>query len=1520
MLDNAINATLNSAPELTNSPSAAVAVGQGSLYSGLSPSQSAQAVAHASNINNLNNAQTNVIKKTSQPWWKRAVTDVVSGVYKVGHVANQATFGIGGQIIGDVSHIANAGLQEVQHQYRYLHDVEARHGFFAAALDGLGILGGSAVGFIGSGFNPGGAVLGADVAGGIEARINHVDSWNRTASGANYQGTYNRQTGQYSGPKGQVSIGRDLVSAIGLHRNALLSGIVDATFDLGADPIAQGLGLAKGIQEGQYVATSEADFAKIASKNSFQRAAEDLAGKNALQIAAQDPRLAPIAPELGAATTPQEVQNVLYGAWKESLLRSPTQTLPHTSLPTELGQKVNQAVQNYSGPGSKITHALTAYTKESIDYTGSTPELAGHNVLPLTDNSNVVDLRNFYNKTIPNKLEVTVDPITHETLSEPRVYHAKELADTLASEVMSSTGDTQARMNIVNNQLRYLVQQTHPDFSADDINKIVDGARPALMNNIEGGVKGLMGFDHDGSDLSMAPKLLQDGSEGKQAQAIWTNQQGHMIIPDATQFRHDLLQVGGLRKAGWAMDDWMASHATRAFKSLAVLSPATYERILLNETLPEFFRGPLTYIKNLAANSFAKSSFDAVARGQQDDVAASALNRFMNVTGIWHKGGNLADKVRKAAVKDPTTMYVAQRMAAENSGRAISNAVVGSKDLAQAEIGQGANSALDTLAHLVGTPTLKDGAWKTYANTDEDQAQAWMKQLLGLKSQGSAKAGAQSLLNSFNSSAVHDDAWMAKAMADAKDVMAEQLAKEQPGVLSGMSRLYGVGEDGKVAYQQDAKLADLAETQAKALRGLTFAPKSAGNVAHTDILDALANDGRIDPKIIDNIPTDMRPLNVAGRNLIQVPPQGWIARGTEVGWKHIGDPMMESISRGPQFDRRMTQELKYYTDRAAKAGITLEPDDIWRKAMESSVVGMQPLIHNPTERSLFADMARNFMPFYYAQEQAYKRLGRLAIENPMAFRREQIAANAISNAGSTVTDANGQQQFVYPGAAFLHSGMTKSLGLLGIPIAGSIPVSIGAQLKGLSTVIPGAEGTALQFGPLVSVPLHTLQNWMPESTPLVHGILGDVGASGSVWEQILPNAVLRNTVKAFTADHSRSFQNSMMNTMQAMMYHDDSDATTKAWNDAYGVYQQVQADPNAAFDPSGVFKNAVKSLKAPTNLNPTQQKAYLKAITESSKEFLDGKGMTNYPGLVPTADAGDQQLQKFVDRVRNQTRVNFLFRAALGGIVPASPTLEFGNAGLRAEYQKMIQNKGISQASIDFIKKYPDATAYTVFQTKAANGQSLPDTAQGMDWINKNGNLIKSYPYGAAWLVPQPTGKSPFSASAYNEQIATHARIAKQPDQFVKDLYIAKGNAEYYNDSQPNYLQAVADAQGDSVKTAQVHAQWSQYLAAFGAQNPYWNSDHLSADRQTARTLALQQLNEIFAKGQAPKGQQSDDVRALIQQYETYRQAGLVANQQYGTGAKDTLNKNWSDYLDNVKRSTPNLGPIIDKIFRVETA
>lgn len=182
-----------------------------------------------------------------------------------------------------------------------------------------------------------------------------------------------------------------------------------------------------------------------------------------------------------------------------------------------------------------------------------------------------------------------------------------------------------------------------------------------------------------------------------------------------------------------------------------------------------------------------------------------------------------------------------------------------------------------------------------------------------------------------------------------------------------------------------------------------------------------------------------------------------------------------------------------------------------RGALERTIAEATPFIDDYRIRSQFGDLARNIFPFWFAQEQFYKRWARTVRMSPEGLRKLQLIHQGLTSVGWIKQDERGNDIFVYPGSQMLMEVVGDFAAALGIVDEDwAIPQAI--PLTGeIRYAAPGFDGLAgPQGGPLVSLPLGALRTVFPEEVRRLEGtLLGDRGVGRDWAEQLLPSYVLK---------------------------------------------------------------------------------------------------------------------------------------------------------------------------------------------------------------------------------------------------------------------------------------------------------------------------------------------------------------------------------------------------------------------------
>ena len=515
-----------------------------------------------------------------------------------------------------------------------------------------------------------------------------------------------------------------------------------------------------------------------------------------------------------------------------------------------------------------------------------------------------------------------------------------------------------------------------------------------------------------------------------------------------------------------------------------------------------------------------------------------------------------------------------------------------------------------------------------------------------------------------------------------------------------------------------------------------------------------------------------------------------------------------------------------------------------------------------------AEHMRNWIPFYFAQQQAYARVFRLLAEDPLAFRRVQLGFTQLADFGGIYDDEAGGSHMVIPGAGWLTGGAMGMLGKLGIPVVNSMPTAFSGNLRSLASVSPFLEsGEFLKPGPLVALSFRAINNILPETRALTNPIVGEVSQSQAWWEMLIPNAPARNIFKAFAGSDNRTQAKSVLDAIQSLEYQ--------------------------------------------------QNVAMTKWVTGGQKG--------DAPTIVPPDDATDMQRQEFIDKVKNHARILTIFKSLLSAGSPVAPSIQLGELDLKDDLQKLIEEKGATVAIQEFLEKNPDATPYTVFKTTSGTPSPIDSTHEAQQWVQGNMAFVKDarYAQAASYFVPQTDDK--FSLDVYNEQMAMGFRRTKAPDQLIRDIHVSEGNRWYFDTYKPAKDLALSQVRTSRQREA-INLQFrtqgdpTNGVAAFDTmklQNPIWYGNFSSGARDVERQLALGQMQTAIASGDAPESPMTPKIKALIENYERHTAAMLPGRTDtFAAQVRKQERAAWQGYLKRTADEEPDVAMVINNVFR----
>lgn len=1457
----AIDSTLTAAPELKNDPATAVAV----AGAGGSP-------VVAQSVTQAGKRQANAQAQ------QRVVASGGGGI--LGDLAH-----LGGDALGGLAHAANVGLKTVQQEYRYLHDVEARHGLGAALLEGAGILAGGVaggvVGTLAGGNTFEGAVLGAEGAARIEGAVTYKDSW-AAAANPNYKDPH---TGQL------VSFGRDVSSFLGIGGGAgkVTSGVLDGIGDLIADPLA----IAGKAAAGERMLNITAENVERAWANpisGFRNVATDIASSDAATIARRYPQFQDIALTLGEAKTPVEVKNIFrdYASANEMLdpakypdavtprddegniIAKPGQplgfnagTIPSLLAPRKVTRAIGEAAANTGGSNTWFSdHIADNVLVGPARWARRLTRLPGTTYDRAT------------NAIVGNQLNPADTTGLNDFMSVMRYGLTEREARAIGQTYAMASGPAERIVIVKNGIMKMLgtmagipIPDDVPDWEKHlgdyltELNKgdVKQKIWESLNNhyssaNIEGLPTDRIFGAYDGKNIR--PVFDENG---EMQGAITRNQQGNITLPDLIQARRMAMAIRSSRSSRMlaGLDDFAYNHITQGFfKPLVLMSGGYGLHISLAEMIPNALRhGMANTAQTLYRRSLANLGLKA------DNEELSGLSQW-----LWDMGGQRAFENSDEAQR-LTEAYIAME------GHKVTPGLAAGDNL-QGEVDQTERAAQ---AFRAGVPTgMRQGdRFGLFGAEHSRFAKLWQAALREGANDDWTKTAAQAYRTAL-ASGMDETA----ATEAARQAVVGHLGTESPEEMANFVReslpLRGAPE---TWTPMDGHAQAIVENLKNLVHGRGETEGESGPL-HMDLLNSVANGHTPTLEDINAIGAEQRPLFVKGREVVP-DGTGTVQRIANFGFRKILNPMVNMLSRHQEFAAEYLAARDALDEKVA-AGVMSE-DQAMTTAMAQATTHSMRFVHNLHDRTQWTATMRNWAPFYFAQEQAYRRMGRLLAEDPGAFRRYQLMISGVHSLAVNQQDSNGNRYIAFPGSGFLGQGVAGLMGESGLSVGNVQAASFGGSFSSANVIFPLSQGIKPDLSPVVIVPAMELSTMFSElgktygaDRPLTNLVASDLAdfagtqaMDSGVMSQIIPNAFVARLVEAFQGD-DRAFNSSVM---QAYQLAD---------------YQQAKA----------------------------------------TEEWVRGGRQGPPPQLVPPPNANPQVRQDFQNKIRNMVRALYIANAITGMISPVSSHVEMQNFGFPAKLNAAITKQGsVALGMQQFLLDNPDALPYTVSQSyvpaatgaqATASGYSLSSSRPAQDWITANQGTLDQYGPAALWLMPQLTDAQ-YDPTVYNEQIAQGLRVKDTPDQFFDALYVAAGNNVYYKGLTVHENRLAAMGNNATAKNAEYDA-WNSWVTTLEQQYPVWAEDFLSPTKQVNRMQTIATLHQIFAAGDAPNDAQSSMVESLLLNYAQaaaeFQAAGNLRSYSAQLSAQKQVQDAWVAYSDQIETEIPALKPIVQSVFK----
>lgn len=528
-------------------------------------------------------------------------------------------------------------------------------------------------------------------------------------------------------------------------------------------------------------------------------------------------------------------------------------------------------------------------------------------------------------------------------------------------------------------------------------------------------------------------------------------------------------------------------------------------------------------------------------------------------------------------------------------------------------------------------------------------------------------------------------------------------------------------------------------------------------------------------------------------------------------------------------------------------------------------------IDNPNVRSSFAYGVRNLGRYYRATEDFGRRSMRVLANTPQALIRLRLGSQLLDNAGFIHEDENGDRYFVFPADTIMY-GLSAPFvrALTGEWPKQVMPLQITGKLKMLTPSVDLESNIPTFSGPMAAI------LWSAAA-----GLLNMTGETGQ-----------KITEAADTKLFGKYAENQRLLQMLAPM------VGRRVWN----IFAVMNNDEQNARFISLAMKSA----------------AYYQANPD-------------YPVISGNSSTSEINMMRYDVRA---TAFNLLFMQSLLGIwSPVSPQLiegkdvpdwmrENGVKSIRREFGDILSAEiekdpiqAYDRAMQKYTKIYPGRLAYTVSETDWKRTGAIKNTQEAIDWINTNTELVKMFPEGSVFLMPQMTG---MDLDAYMFLKREGYRESKDLETYFRQIATVDDENTYYDIKETG--QKAAAATSDFNQAQRILAESDAKAKAFLEGKDYLRLE-LEAGRGSKTIMKEMALKDTRQMLSSPLVSDTATVRKLRQMIELYDSAkatldSVVSQTDASIAYKKTLRSSASQQLQQLAGTDPNAIEFYDTILK----
>lgn len=479
------------------------------------------------------------------------------------------------------------------------------------------------------------------------------------------------------------------------------------------------------------------------------------------------------------------------------------------------------------------------------------------------------------------------------------------------------------------------------------------------------------------------------------------------------------------------------------------------------------------------------------------------------------------------------------------------------------------------------------------------------------------------------------------------------------------------------------------------------------------------------------------------------------------GHQKLLGPVVNHLTRNPLYIVNYVNASKKIAPLVEQGLLTADQASVMAEIRATR--DMLPTIHNPLDKTKFEEMLTTAFPFYFAQNQAWRRMGRLFASDPGAFMQYYISMSAVAQTVQNITKNSGLGVVAIP----------LTLLLFGVPLTASFtsmavidPFSTPSDTQGpTSTLTKAVE----MFGPhagwvpqvlghivLLDAPgiVTNSEAFKAKARKIAESqmVVGPIGSSENLLDAAVPNSILKAGKQEAIA---------------LLGGNPEKMAPTGAFSAPAYIQAYTEARSSILYEE---MKKKAESLK---NSGLSREQQRMEVANYISQKFNPEFGGNDYNQLISQS--------------RNMALLTLTGKLVVGAISPLSVGIGDTNPQVRKLRDKLSANPalGFNGAINKIYQDEPWYSAEMMFKTKSKYGNYIPENQLVYKFVQDNAGMLSDNPL-AAWAFGPDVTKDPnYFQPALQAMIDAGLRTRSTPEEMLKSFFVQLGWSTYYNDIVP---------------------------------------------------------------------------------------------------------------------------------------